>query len=325
MVIRAKCIDKYRNNNGVIFGYLLVDTQGNKIQIEADELKRQIRNYTLQVVNLTLTSDNRLIDKEESKIVEVKPVNTIALVKESSVNDLMYLVNKNRKQDTRDPHLNRVNWDKEDTAKALIILRSLGIEVYRLNNSVIPRDGKTLYKLCCGRYLISFNNRGISILRYDKSCDELYINRKEITEEVLESLIKETKNDVKNFGILLDKLCSQINDMAKRAKIKKLQIRSCSEDTVFNTVAFYYDANGKACELTTIKISETTKPGIMGDIIDYKITYINELDECEYVDSDELYNTDNSNLLEKGFVRTMSEKRSLLKKEKKMMTFLILA
>lgn len=64
MGIKVKCIDKYRDTRGNIFGYLLVDMNNNPMTITPDDLKNKIKNRELNVINMTLTSDNRLIDKE---------------------------------------------------------------------------------------------------------------------------------------------------------------------------------------------------------------------------------------------------------------------
>lgn len=63
-MIKAKCIHKFRNNQKQIVGYKLTDNQGNIKDIKAKELKLLIKNKEIDVVNLKLTSDNRLVDSE---------------------------------------------------------------------------------------------------------------------------------------------------------------------------------------------------------------------------------------------------------------------
>ena len=60
-MIKATCIQKFKKNNK-IYGYRLQDSQGNIKDVYADQLKNAIRNQQIQVINLTLTSDNRLVD-----------------------------------------------------------------------------------------------------------------------------------------------------------------------------------------------------------------------------------------------------------------------
>lgn len=66
-MITAKCVEKVRDKNDRIVSYILVDTQGNKTIMESDELKNQMFNNIIEVVNLKLTSDGRLIDKSEDE------------------------------------------------------------------------------------------------------------------------------------------------------------------------------------------------------------------------------------------------------------------
>lgn len=59
-----KCIDKKREKN-VITGYLLVDEKGQKVTIASNPLKELIKSGKIQVSNLTLTHDYRLVDHTE--------------------------------------------------------------------------------------------------------------------------------------------------------------------------------------------------------------------------------------------------------------------
>ena len=70
-MIAAKCIQKYRNNQGKIYGYRIIDGNMCPLDIETDKLKAAIRNKEIDVINLTLTSDNRLIDSSERKSTSI--------------------------------------------------------------------------------------------------------------------------------------------------------------------------------------------------------------------------------------------------------------
>jgi len=61
-MIQAKCIQKFRDNQGRIIGYILEDKQGQTCEIQPDELKEAIRNNQIDIDNLILTSDNRLVN-----------------------------------------------------------------------------------------------------------------------------------------------------------------------------------------------------------------------------------------------------------------------
>jgi len=63
--MKVKCIYKFRNNTCKIIGYKIVDTSGNVKNVKAEVLKQLIKDNRIEVVNLSLTSDNRLIDKAE--------------------------------------------------------------------------------------------------------------------------------------------------------------------------------------------------------------------------------------------------------------------
>lgn len=66
-MIQAKCIQKFKDKQGRIYGYRLVDINGQTQDVTPGDLKLAIRDKRITVINLALTSDNRLIDKKEEK------------------------------------------------------------------------------------------------------------------------------------------------------------------------------------------------------------------------------------------------------------------
>jgi hypothetical protein len=71
--IQVKCIEKFRDKNNTIVGYRLADINGKTIDVKPDTLKNFIRTGQINVVNLTLTSDNRLLSCEtkQSELVNM--------------------------------------------------------------------------------------------------------------------------------------------------------------------------------------------------------------------------------------------------------------
>lgn len=57
-----KCLDKIRDKHNKTLEYVLIDKSGFKTSVEATVLKNAIKQGTVTVINLTLTSDNRLMD-----------------------------------------------------------------------------------------------------------------------------------------------------------------------------------------------------------------------------------------------------------------------
>lgn len=66
-MIKAKCIQKFRDDRGTLRGYRLQYENGQMHDVTSDALKQAIKNKQIEVVNLTLTSDNRLIDSATPK------------------------------------------------------------------------------------------------------------------------------------------------------------------------------------------------------------------------------------------------------------------
>ena len=61
-MIQARYIEKFRDRSGKIIGYRIQAPDGSVTDILADVVKDMIRKKELDVINLTLTSDGRLID-----------------------------------------------------------------------------------------------------------------------------------------------------------------------------------------------------------------------------------------------------------------------
>lgn len=63
-MITCKCIEKFRDKNNTIYGYRLVDLNGNTQDVKSENLKQAIKNQQIHVTNLLLTSDNRLVNRK---------------------------------------------------------------------------------------------------------------------------------------------------------------------------------------------------------------------------------------------------------------------
>lgn len=62
-MLYVKCTQKFRNDNNQIVAYRLQDEFGRTRDIYSDHLKIKIKSGDIVVSNLTLTQDNRLVDK----------------------------------------------------------------------------------------------------------------------------------------------------------------------------------------------------------------------------------------------------------------------
>lgn len=71
-MIYCECIHKFRDKNGVIYGYTLKDTQGNTQNVVPEQLKSAIKSGKVSVNNLKLTTDNRLVDSNANHLKDNK-------------------------------------------------------------------------------------------------------------------------------------------------------------------------------------------------------------------------------------------------------------
>ncbi|MBO5389455.1 MAG: hypothetical protein J6A59_15235 [Lachnospiraceae bacterium] len=71
-MIQAKCIEKFRDKTGKIYGYKLTDLNNQTQDVKPENLKEAIRNKQIHVINLRLTSDNRLVDTNEKQLQNIE-------------------------------------------------------------------------------------------------------------------------------------------------------------------------------------------------------------------------------------------------------------
>lgn len=69
-MIYAKSIYTFRDHNGKVYGYRIQDSAGYEMNVNPDDLKDAIRKQKISIMNLTLTSDNRLIENKGSKTLQ---------------------------------------------------------------------------------------------------------------------------------------------------------------------------------------------------------------------------------------------------------------
>lgn len=79
-MVKAKCLQKIRGKNKQILGYRLQDTKGIIRDFNSTFVKEQIKTGNLRLVNLTLTSDNRLVDSTQ-ETPNKKKIDTESILK----------------------------------------------------------------------------------------------------------------------------------------------------------------------------------------------------------------------------------------------------
>ena len=65
-MIKCRCSYKHRNSTDRILWYQIEMLDGTHYNVSPEELKEKIRNKEIEVVNLTLTSDNRLVNSTDN-------------------------------------------------------------------------------------------------------------------------------------------------------------------------------------------------------------------------------------------------------------------
>ena len=71
-MIAVKCIEKIRNSGGRILGYRVIDQSGNIADIGKDQLKMAMKLGKIEVINLEIASNGRIVDKQDIQNTDIE-------------------------------------------------------------------------------------------------------------------------------------------------------------------------------------------------------------------------------------------------------------
>lgn len=264
-MIQAKCIQKFRDSKNKIYGYRLIDINNQTQDVTPDDLKRAILNRQINIVNLTLTSDGRLIDKAPER----------------------QLANKKIMPNKVEKPVNKI----ENMANTLAnkVYKKLGInqpakEITCLNNNY---DGNIDQ-----RYEPELNYKGnkviLAITIYPKE-DEIWLSLEDIDEN---EPCLEMKASLSEIDKLIDKFTDKIlgkGSKQKRPYDSESYTEFIKSLTSLMEKTFGFNNDKEKLNFGSFNIDPDTKDitwlsGVMGD-------FIYDGNKC-YIEIDYTYNVD---------------------------------
>lgn len=64
-MLLMRCIGKFCDKQGRVYGYTLMSNSGRKRNVDGNDIKRAISRGEYRVINLRVTKDGKIIDTEE--------------------------------------------------------------------------------------------------------------------------------------------------------------------------------------------------------------------------------------------------------------------
>lgn len=64
-MLLMRCIGKFRDKQGRVYGYTLMSNSGRKRNVDGNDIKRAISRGEYRVINLRVTKGGKIIDTEE--------------------------------------------------------------------------------------------------------------------------------------------------------------------------------------------------------------------------------------------------------------------
>lgn len=140
--LKLKCLHKYRDKNSNIIGYGLIDIQGKPYKVSSNDLKQAIKQGRVQVVNLTLTVDNRLIDgaTEKYSVIKEHPQKVEGHIKQNQKSNQQTQVRQVEKKQDPKQRLVYQSTDPQDQVKRIKRVIIEIIKRYMGNNYTIILD-----------------------------------------------------------------------------------------------------------------------------------------------------------------------------------------
>lgn len=257
-IITCKQLEKYKDKNGKIIGYRLVDTNGNQTQMKAEDLKAGIRAGNLNVVNLTLTKDGRLVDGAEPKEPKAPAVTQREAdqrKKDSEVIDFVDSI-QNKEQDTYLNYNGVLAEVRQRNNKVLgYIVKNGGIEFDTQSEIVewVEEDPEALPNVRLGannKIMVCYTNPN-EALEIQKLISKQVIKnipkqspvKIEEEWEVLsyysDECLKSEYGDFIKIGAFLYKVRNQYNDFEKRPfTVKEIESRMKEHESILDYIMY---------------------------------------------------------------------------------------
>lgn len=64
-MVKARCIQRFRNKNGAVYGYRIQDMNGQTMDVTPGQVRESILNNTIEYTNLIMKKDGKIIQVME--------------------------------------------------------------------------------------------------------------------------------------------------------------------------------------------------------------------------------------------------------------------
>lgn len=229
-MIQAKCIQKFRNKSNQIIGYRLQDSQGKTKDLTPQQLKDAIHTNQIHVLNLTLTSDNRLVDTKHNNTPLQKnqtSVKNTASEKTQTVQKIQYAL------------LTREIIEQINKPKALKFKSNQNL------NSMIPKVKK-----------LGYTAQQISedFLLVESDTEVLLVSNKQIQLDNTQSskgLFKKTEFTSISFHNTDTSNVTNMNYMFDNCKAQSLDLSSFDTSNVTTMTRMFYECQAQSIDISS--------------------------------------------------------------------------
>lgn len=167
-MVTAQCIKKIRDKNNAIKQYIIQDFNGNQLTISSDNLKIALFSKQIEITNLTLSKDGRLIDKNIGTNTQSNNAN----IQSNDVDlytRLKQLIKKYKVKEENENNLYSFAWELVDT---------LGINRDRVHVETLKdfETGEDVCRLYIGKYVTAITNSGCADKDYYIGYEDYYMS-----------------------------------------------------------------------------------------------------------------------------------------------------
>lgn len=190
-MIVARSIQKFRDKNNNIIGYRLQDANGQIKDIDSANLKQAIRNKSIHVINLKLTTDGKLIDSKDKTVnIENKP-KTVSNTENQTPNEKIQIPNEVTEV------LKFINKNILDIKYKNGMLNSYTHLVNKLVNKKVEKQGNKVKATLVYNKIEYKRDKGNLVIHIMIDCDNDY-NTDEPSCKMITSFIKDGTDKIDN-------------------------------------------------------------------------------------------------------------------------------
>ena len=251
-MLKAKCVEKIRNKNNTIVSYKLQDTQGNILTVSPHQLKQAIKANQIDIINLKLTSDNRLIATQIKLNKTIKQNKTSVTLKREYITPLN---NQNNKSLSFKIKVNLSNIIKKS--------QLLGYTTQKLEENLYLLESNTQLLIATDLDKMSLPADCKELFSWSslKSIDFTNVDTSNVTD--MSHMFHNCKTQHLDLSSFNTQNVTDMSWMFSECQAQNLELHSFNTQNVTNMASMFYNCQAQQIDLSNFNTQNVTNMSSM--------------------------------------------------------------